>query len=79
MVECLPPKYAEVLRESELRRTPHRELAARLGLSVSGVKSRVQRGRELLRSALSACCRLEFDRRGRIRDYEQIAPRRCDC
>lgn len=79
MVERLPQKYAEVLRLSEIEGLPHREIAARLGLSVSGVKSRVQRGRGLLRDKLLACCVFEFDRRGRILDYEQNRPGSCDC
>jgi len=48
------------------------ELAERLGLSVSGAKSRVQRGREQLKQALLDCCQFEFDRRGRVID---CAPR----
>lgn len=79
-VERLPAKYADVLRDSELLEIPHREIAERLGLSISGVKSRVQRGRAMLRERLLACCALEFDRRGRIRDFERNGPTACrDC
>jgi hypothetical protein len=39
-------------------------IAGRLGLSVSGVKSRVQRGRELLRQMLERCCQIALDARG---------------
>jgi RNA polymerase sigma-70 factor (ECF subfamily) len=44
--------------------------AARLGLSVSGMKSRVQRARSHLRSALHDCCRIAVDRRGGVISYE---------
>jgi RNA polymerase sigma-70 factor (ECF subfamily) len=46
------------------------EAAARLGLSVSGMKSRVQRARERLRSALGDCCRVAIDARGGVLGYE---------
>jgi RNA polymerase sigma-70 factor (ECF subfamily) len=44
------------------------ELAKRLGISVSGAKSRVQRGRQQLKEMLLECCEFEFDRRGRVYD-----------
>jgi len=44
-------------------------VADRLDLSYSGAKSRVQRGRRLLREALVNCCHVELDRRGGIIDY----------
>jgi RNA polymerase sigma-70 factor (ECF subfamily) len=46
------------------------EAAARLGLSVSGMKSRVQRARSHLRTALDDCCRIALDRRGGVISYE---------
>jgi RNA polymerase sigma-70 factor (ECF subfamily) len=46
------------------------EAAARLGLSVSGMKSRVQRARSHLRVALDDCCRIAVDRRGGVISYE---------
>lgn len=51
------------------------EAARQLGLSVSGMKSRVQRARHRLRQAVEACCRVELDRRGGLTAYE---PRKCD-
>lgn len=51
------------------------EAARRLGVSVSGMKSRVQRARHRLRTAVEDCCRVELDRRGGLRSYE---PRKCD-
>jgi hypothetical protein len=37
-----------------------------LGLSVSGVKSRVQRGRAKIRSMFDECCEISLDCRGRV-------------
>lgn len=63
-IEALPPRYRECMRLSELEELPHAAIAKRLGLSVSGVKSRVQRGRERLREMLERCCRIAIDVRG---------------
>jgi RNA polymerase sigma-70 factor (ECF subfamily) len=47
-----------------LEGVPQVAMAGRLGISVSGAKSRVQRGRAMLRKLLLECCQFEFDRRG---------------
>jgi len=66
---CLPDKYRRALVLTELDGLKQAELAGRMGISVSGAKSRVQRGREMLRQALLECCHFEFDRRGGVLDY----------
>ena len=71
MVARLPETFREVVELSELQGLAHREIAERLGLSLSATKSRVQRGRAELRQMLLECCRFEFDRRGNIVDYER--------
>jgi RNA polymerase sigma-70 factor (ECF subfamily) len=58
MVERLPATYREAVRLSELEEVPQRDVARRLGISLSGAKSRVQRGRALLRQIVEACCRV---------------------
>lgn len=73
MIARLPAKYRRPLVLSELRGFSHREIAAMLGLSVSGVKSRVQRARQQLKALLLDCCRFEFDRWGNLYDCQ---PRR---
>jgi RNA polymerase sigma-70 factor, ECF subfamily len=73
-IEDIPPTYREALRLAELDGVPQTELAERLGLSYSGAKSRVQRGREHLRRRYEECCVIETGRRG-IVDYERRAPR----
>lgn len=52
------------------------EAARRLGVSVSGMKSRVQRARQRLRAVVEDCCHVELDRRGGITRYE---PHTCGC
>ena len=65
-VAMLPSPYREALTLTELEGLTQREAAERLGISLSGMKSRVQRGRKLLRSALEDCCFTALDARGRV-------------
>jgi len=77
LATCLKPligKLAvadrEALRLIEFEGLTQVEAARRLGLSVSGMKSRVQRARLHLRSALDDCFRIALDRRGGVVAYE---------
>lgn|SRR5574341_44420 len=70
MIDRLPEPYRHALTLTELEGRTQRELATALNLSLSGAKSRVQRGREQLKTLLLACCHLEFDRRGGVVDFE---------
>jgi len=76
LLKQLPEPSRRALALTELEDRPQRELAATLGLSVSGAKSRVQRARAQLKDLLLACCHFEFDRQGRIVAYE---PRSGSC
>ena len=70
MIESLPGKYKEALLLTEFGNLTQKELSERLGLSLSGAKSRVQRGRQKLKEMLLGCCHLEFDRLGNVIDYQ---------
>ncbi|MBT8492859.1 MAG: sigma-70 family RNA polymerase sigma factor [Deltaproteobacteria bacterium] len=76
MIEHLPDGYRDALRLAEIEGLRQQEVADRLGLSLSGAKSRIQRGRQLLRRDLARCCEVEFDRRGNVVD---IQPRGSTC
>jgi len=65
LVSTLPSPYRDALVLTELEQRTSKEAAERLGLSVSGVKSRVQRGRRRLRATLEACCDIDLDARRR--------------
>ncbi|WP_196602398.1 RNA polymerase sigma factor SigZ [Pectinatus frisingensis] len=67
----LPEKYREAIVLTEFENLTQRDLAQRLGLSLSGAKSRVQRARAKLKEILLGCCHLEFDRLGNITDYKR--------
>jgi len=75
MVEGLAEPYREALRLTDLGAGTQADAAAMLGLSVPGMKARVQRGRAQLRELLRACCRIELDRRGQITELERHDPR----
>ena len=66
MVEALPEKYSQALLMVEFEGVSQIELAKRLGISISGAKSRVQRGRQMLKDSLMRCCHFEFDKYGTI-------------
>ena len=65
-IALLPSPYREALTLTELEGITQREAAAMVGISVSGMKSRVQRGRRELRALFEACCNIALDGRGRI-------------
>ena len=75
MVRSLPAQDRQALILTEYQGLTQKELAERLGLSLSGAKSRVQRARAKLKQQLLACCHFELDRRGHVIDYQP----RCAC
>ena len=78
----LPTKYRQALELTELGGVTQKDAAEQLGLSVSGMKARVQRGRGKLKDALLDCCHVEFDQRGGVVDYHPREGRDCgsgDC
>lgn len=66
LISLLPPLYAEPLRLSELEGISQKEIAERMGISYSGAKSRIQRGREQLKQLFLECCHLEFSHDGQV-------------
>jgi RNA polymerase sigma-70 factor (ECF subfamily) len=77
LVERLPDDYRTALELTDLGELTQEQAAAALGLSTSGMKSRVQRGRRLLRTEVSRCCRVELDARGAIADASLRADDAC--
>ena len=65
----LPELYREALDVTEFQGMTQAEAAGRLGVSVSGMKARVQRGRKQLKDLLLDCCDVELDRRGGVTAY----------
>jgi RNA polymerase sigma-70 factor (ECF subfamily) len=71
-VAQLPSPYREAITLVELEGRTAREAAEMVGISVSGMKSRVQRGRAQLRDLFERCCEIAVDVRGKPTDF---APR----
>jgi len=73
LIDHLPSPYREAVRLADIEGIPQQQIAARMGITLSGAKSRVQRGRERLRALLLEVCQIEHDRYGNILECE---PRR---
>ncbi len=76
LLRGLPAPYSEALLLTEVEGLSQIAAAKRLGVSLSGMKSRVQRGRVKLKEALLRCCAIEIDRRGHVLAY---APQAAGC
>ena len=56
LIQDLPEKYRQAVELADLQEIKHQDIASMIGISESGVKSRVKRGREKLRDLLISCC-----------------------
>ena len=68
-VARLSSPYREAVTLVELEGLTARAAADMVGISVSGMKSRVQRGREQLRQMFDRCCEIAIDARGKPTDF----------
>ena len=71
MIERLPQPYRQALELTEFEGLTQQELADRVGIGLSGAKSRVQRAREQLKAMLLDCCKIELDGRGGVVDHQR--------
>lgn len=67
----LPAEQRRAVEMVDLDGMPQADAARREGVSLSGMKSRVQRGRRRLAELLGQCCTLTLDARGVPMDYER--------
>ncbi len=77
LLDTLPAADRQVLEDVDATGGSQAQLARRLGVTGSTVKSRVQRARRRLRLALERCCAIELDTRGRPLDARRRAGRTC--
>jgi RNA polymerase sigma-70 factor (ECF subfamily) len=66
LIGTLPDGYREAVKLAEMDGLTQQEVAHQFGITLSGAKSRVQRGRAMLREALDECCKFQFDHAGRL-------------
>lgn len=71
MIQQLPEKYRHAVQLSEIERKTQSEIAEKENISLSGAKSRVQRGRALLKTMLHDCCKVEINAMNQIVDYDK--------
>lgn len=69
-VSRLPSPYREAITLTELEGLTQKAAAEMLGVSLSGLKSRVQRGRAKIRYMFEECCQISVDCRGRVIECE---------
>ncbi|MET0514280.1 MAG: RNA polymerase sigma factor SigZ [Nitrospiraceae bacterium] len=77
MLDRLSDEYRDAVTLVELDGLTQQAAAERLGLSLSGMKSRVQRGRQRLKGMLSECCLIQLDRRRGVVAY-RVRDRKTD-
>lgn len=65
-IDKLPEKYKEALTLTEINGISQKEVALRLNISYTALKSRVQRAREMLKTEILDCCDYKFDVYGNI-------------
>jgi RNA polymerase sigma-70 factor (ECF subfamily) len=77
LAQRLPEPYREALMLTDLGDRSQTQAARLTGLSVPGMKARVQRARAQVRELLAECCEVQLDRSRRIAEVERIGP--CAC
>lgn len=78
MIEQLPDDQRRALTLYELEGVSQNDIAKRESISLSGAKSRVQRGRKSLEALLRACCEFHLDTRGNVLDWQPGPASCCD-
>lgn len=66
MLAFLPEDYSTPLKMADIDGLKQADIAKKLGLTLTAVKSRIQRGRNLLKAEFMTCCHFETDKKGNI-------------
>ena len=78
LVEALPRDYRRALELTDFDGHSQVDAARMEGISVSGMKSRVQRGRHQFATLVKQCCDITIDARGELIDFQPRA-NGCGC
>ena len=70
-VHALPETYREALVLYELEGMSQKEIAEKLNLSYVNTRTRIQRGRQILKKNLTDCCVFNVNTYGNIIDYSR--------
>jgi RNA polymerase sigma-70 factor (ECF subfamily) len=71
LIDQLAPQARDALLRVDVDGQTQHSAADALSISVSGMKSRVQRARRELKGLLEQCCTIKVDERGAISDYQR--------
>jgi RNA polymerase sigma-70 factor, ECF subfamily len=77
LIRRLPEPYREALTLTDLGKLSQVEAAEVVGLSVPGMKARVQRARAQVHELLTDCCEVALDESRHIADVRRTGP--CAC
>lgn len=77
LIDELPEKYGEVLTLINVEGKRQKEAATQLHLSLSNVKTRVHRAKELLKQKFVDCCKFTLNERGLLVGEQNC--HRCSC
>jgi RNA polymerase sigma-70 factor (ECF subfamily) len=69
MIERLSQNYRDAITLVEIEGLTQRAAAEQMSISLSGLKSRVQRGRKQIKQMLNDCCVVQLDRRKGVLQY----------
>ena len=77
MIGQLPDPYRQAIELTEIGGMTQVDAARVVGISISGMKSRVKRGRARLETIIKASCRIEIDVRGSVIECDPLRPFGC--
>ncbi len=72
MIKTLPEKYAGPLAMGDLEGVKQQQIAEQYQITLSGAKSRIQRGRVMLKEAIQNCCKVELNKRNELVDADCV-------
>jgi RNA polymerase sigma-70 factor (ECF subfamily) len=80
LLDTLPDDVAQLLRWVDMEGRSLQSIATQLGISLTAMKSRVQRARKDFVKATSECCAITVDARGRVTDLTpRNTPKALEC
>lgn len=65
-IKQLPNKYKSAVELSDIKGLKQKEIAEIFNISIPGAKSRVQRGREMIKQHFIDCCKFTLDKKGKL-------------
>ncbi|MGD9897660.1 MAG: sigma-70 family RNA polymerase sigma factor [Calditrichaceae bacterium] len=78
-INQLNEKYRKPLLLADVENKSMYEISLATGISVTAVKSRVQRARMMVRELFLECCRITYDSKGKFIDYTPHGSKEEDC